>query len=723
MLTLKEIKLNSFLSHKDTELKFEANERLLVDGRSGAGKSTITDALVWALYGTGRVVNKSLIKRGESRASVVVVLSDDKNKLDWKITREIDKKGKHSLTLLSKSGKNWLPAKVNGLKDTQTYIEKDILHSSYILFVNSIVHLQDNIDSFVKQTSAKRKDIILEIIGSAEYDRYYDLAKEKLTVLNNRLEIKTFTIQELNSAISRDKELSILVDIFKNKLKLAAEHREEATNNLVVAKQAFELVQSYSLEYSKHKLERDNNQKEIERLNVLIGSTQDDLKAISNIDLTRINAIDTELGTLYQERDKIASQQVILNKWMDAYMTISKKRPVSTSFSAIEGFTNNSLIGLLKQQEEMKQNDTYLCPNCKTPIKKGDVCPEMYNNDIETKIQELTDKLADIKQQKDEYNKLVADCDREEAELGTKPQIDETVELSVNNRIRELTLEKDNLQALHTNYAERKASNLEKLSSYSRDVERITNRNKELEAELERLKIATMGEDVAMAQLTKANEAKRGAEANYEEVQRDLVRAEEADNRIKENIKKIEQLTEETKNYTKDSEALKLIKEAFGNNGIRTIVIDYIIPSLEDKINAVLRQLSDFRVRLDTQRNGASDNILEGLFITIINELGEELEYDSYSGGERLKIEVAISEALAEIQKISFRILDEAFTGLDQESTESFANIIITLQERFSQLICISHLQQVKDIFDNKIEIVKINGTSKVNYEDLHTTN
>jgi exonuclease SbcC len=165
-----------------------------------------------------------------------------------------------------------------------------------------------------------------------------------------------------------------------------------------------------------------------------------------------------------------------------------------------------------------------------------------------------------------------------------------------------------------------------------------------------------------------------------------------------------------------DAEALKLIKEAFGNNGIRTIVIDYIIPSLEDRINAILSKLSDFRVRLDTQRSGAESTI-EGLFISIINELGEELDYDSYSGGEKLKIEVSISEALAEIQKISFRILDETFIALDSESVDGFASVILALQERFSQLICISHLPQVKDMFDKKIEVYKTNGISNIKLE------
>jgi len=57
-------------------------------------------------------------------------------------------------------------------------------------------------------------------------------------------------------------------------------------------------------------------------------------------------------------------------------------------------------------------------------------------------------------------------------------------------------------------------------------------------------------------------------------------------------------------------------------------------------------------------------------------------------------------------------VLDELFIGLDEESTEKFVEVMTTLQERFNQLICISHLRNIKDMFDETLMITKVNGVS-----------
>ena len=158
-----------------------------------------------------------------------------------------------------------------------------------------------------------------------------------------------------------------------------------------------------------------------------------------------------------------------------------------------------------------------------------------------------------------------------------------------------------------------------------------------------------------------------------------------------------------------------MAKEAFGPKGVKTLVIDYLLPKLEDNINNILSKLSDFRVRLDTQRKSADgDSIVEGLFITIINEMNEEMPFEAYSGGEKLKISVAISESLAALQKVNFRIFDEVFIGLDENSTEGFSAVLQNLQGNFSQVLCVSHLLQIKELFDKKINIVKNNNKSYV---------
>jgi DNA repair exonuclease SbcCD ATPase subunit len=58
--------------------------------------------------------------------------------------------------------------------------------------------------------------------------------------------------------------------------------------------------------------------------------------------------------------------------------------------------------------------------------------------------------------------------------------------------------------------------------------------------------------------------------------------------------------------------------------------------------------------------------------------------------------------------------MDENIVSLDKESTESFVVVLEKLQKKFPQLFVISHLQEVKDIFEKKITVVKVNGTSKI---------
>ena len=72
-----------------------------------------------------------------------------------------------------------------------------------------------------------------------------------------------------------------------------------------------------------------------------------------------------------------------------------------------------------------------------------------------------------------------------------------------------------------------------------------------------------------------------------------------------------------------------------------------------------------------------------------------------------MKIAVAVSEALASIQKVGFRLFDETFLGLDENSTEGFAKVLESFQAGFNQVLCISHLPKIKDAFDKKFVIIK----------------
>ncbi len=196
----------------------------------------------------------------------------------------------------------------------------------------------------------------------------------------------------------------------------------------------------------------------------------------------------------------------------------------------------------------------------------------------------------------------------------------------------------------------------------------------------------------------------------------DVTLAKHAQETIVEARLSLQKLVKDGKTLQEQYDDLLLLKEALGPKGVRAVAVDYILPQLEERINEVLSQMSDFRIRLDTQQDKVSEEgSKEGLFINIINDQGQEMEFGSYSGGERIKITMAISEALASLMtSIGFRILDEAINSLDNESTQSFVEVLLKLQEKFPQVIVISHLDAVKDIFEKKITVTKVNGISKI---------
>ena len=198
-------------------------------------------------------------------------------------------------------------------------------------------------------------------------------------------------------------------------------------------------------------------------------------------------------------------------------------------------------------------------------------------------------------------------------------------------------------------------------------------------------------------------------------VKAEIMIAEKAIKETSEMEKEIEVLRKEYEKKTKNLDALENLKDAFGPTGIKTIMIDMLVPQLEDSVNNILSRLSDFRVKIDTQKSGiGKDVVLEGLWITIINEMGEEMSFENYSGGERIAITMSINEALASISRVGLRCLDETIIALDDTKVSKFLEVLAEIQKDVAQVICISHIDEVKNFYNDKIEIIKINGNSTI---------
>ncbi len=106
-----------------------------------------------------------------------------------------------------------------------------------------------------------------------------------------------------------------------------------------------------------------------------------------------------------------------------------------------------------------------------------------------------------------------------------------------------------------------------------------------------------------------------------------------------------------------------------------------------------------------------------------VEDGGSYYPISRYSGGEidmiAVSVRVAISEYLMRFgpdgESYSFLILDEVFSSQDQEHREKMIQMLRSLEERFPQIIAISHISDVQGQFDNTMQVVEDElGNSRV---------
>jgi exonuclease SbcC len=105
---IKDLEMRDFISHKDTHLEFGKGITIFV-GHNGAGKSSVIDAITFALFAEHmRRANKNLVRRGSGTGSAMVRMRFSLNSREFKATRSVSAAGSASfsqLELVSEAGK------------------------------------------------------------------------------------------------------------------------------------------------------------------------------------------------------------------------------------------------------------------------------------------------------------------------------------------------------------------------------------------------------------------------------------------------------------------------------------------------------------------------------------------------------------------------------------------------------------------------------------------
>lgn len=197
------------------------------------------------------------------------------------------------------------------------------------------------------------------------------------------------------------------------------------------------------------------------------------------------------------------------------------------------------------------------------------------------------------------------------------------------------------------------------------------------------------------------------AELNAEKTQTGNVEAEQA--KLKLLAGEAIEMSEAKQKVTEDKFYLDLQSIMLKDTGIKANVIKQYIPIMNKMINRYLNALDFF----------ASFNLNENFEEVIKSRNRDELQYESFSEGEKLKIDLSILFTWITIAKMkntvatNLLIFDEVTdSGLDSDSSGHIVTILKELAKSAHVFVISHHPELYADKFDRHLKFQKVNNYS-----------
>ncbi len=249
------LELKNFLSYRaPIPLDFTGIHLACLAGQNGAGKSSLLDAMTWALWGKARANrNDDLIHNDPTVEEMAVTFDFELDDQCYRVIRGLRRTKSGSpiseLSLFSKTDEGF-NLMSSGVRATQHQIDA-LLRLDYETFVNSAFLLQGRADSFTLKTPAERKKILGDILGLDQWTVYEDRAKERLRAI-------AFEIEQNEQEQNRNRDELDREDALKKDLEAAEalarsleDEREAAESRLAELEEADSRLRQKEVDLSK----------------------------------------------------------------------------------------------------------------------------------------------------------------------------------------------------------------------------------------------------------------------------------------------------------------------------------------------------------------------------------------------------------------------------------------------------------------------------------------
>jgi len=667
---------NTFGYGEENVIDFDALSGITgIFGKNRSGKSSIPGTLVYSLFNsTDRGVLKNLHvinnRKTFCRATTDFSVGGEMYRADRQTIKRVSRKGSVSAPTnlnLFKIDESGEPIEDNtGEQRRETEKVLRTLVGSVDDFLMTSFASQGEMNAFIREGSTRRKAILTRFLDLQMFDDMLKIAKNEMSELRG----------EMKSA--PDKNWSILVDEQKDLLESFMDERSEVEDELGELKEKRDdLKIKLAALPSAGKYTKVQIGEQVQKLNTLEG---------------KANNFKKQIITLSTERDAVSKR-------------LEKIEVIREQFPIDELRAQATLLCDLKQQCELSEANLNL---------------ELQRLESKKKLQK---KLKPCSCAAHAPNcKYVKDAMKNENELGDQKAV-------VSTARKELRAIKSNLEKLQS------AGISEKLEKYEQILQRdqelklenseMKLQMKELESSHQEIKTSlTAGKELLREMRLRSVDDEKDQEVI--KMQGDLSSIE---NRISEldgsRLYLAEQIsvTKQTCNNLNEEkdrfgtiksrwETYNTFSQAVDKKGIPLTILSLQLPQINSELTKILQGVVNFELSLEAD---ADSNNMD-IFI----DYGDSKRIiECGSGMEKMIASLALRVALINIcnaPRSDVLIIDEGFGALDDKNIEACSRLLISLKKYFTNILIISHVDAVKDIVDNVLDIQKVGKDARVTY-------
>jgi DNA repair exonuclease SbcCD ATPase subunit len=241
MIIFEKLRWKNFLStgNNFTEINFVDSPTTLIIGHNGSGKSTMLDALSFALFGKShRKISKPQLVNSINNKGLLVEVEFRIGRSNYKIVRGI-KPNKFEIwvngNMLNQDSHN---------KEYQSVLEKNIIKLNHKSFHQIVVLGSSSFVPFMQLPAQARREVIEDLLDINMFSKMNQLLKEKMAILKEDIRQNAHSTEIVKTKINAQKKY------LRDLTAINSAYRKEKEDSISAAQEEINTIQAQNFNLS-----------------------------------------------------------------------------------------------------------------------------------------------------------------------------------------------------------------------------------------------------------------------------------------------------------------------------------------------------------------------------------------------------------------------------------------------------------------------------------------